>query len=61
MLGVARQTVYEWVATYASSEFEALATTLEALLDRYAADSEPVRAAYRRAMLLELGFFQAHA
>jgi thiaminase/transcriptional activator TenA len=50
----------EWVATYASSDFEALASTLESLLDRYASNSEGVRTAYRRAMELELAFFQAN-
>ena len=51
----------EWVATYASPDFEALASTLESLLGRYASNSEGVRTAYRRAMELELAFFQAHA
>jgi hypothetical protein len=37
--------------------FEALAATLEALLDRHAQDGPEVRRAYRRAMDLELGFF----
>ena len=50
----------EWVKTYADPEFEALALQLEALLDRHAGDSEAVRANYRRAMELELGFFAAH-
>ena len=50
----------EWVKTYADSGFEALAARLEALLDRHAADSAPVRANYRRAMELEYGFFDAN-
>lgn len=49
----------EWVATYAAPEFESLASTLEGLLDRYAADTVSVRSAYRRAMELELGFFES--
>jgi thiaminase/transcriptional activator TenA len=49
----------EWIATYSSDEFEALASTLEGLLNRYAADTPPVRAAYRRAMRLERAFFDA--
>lgn len=49
----------EWVDTYAAPEFEELAATLEGLLDRYAADTPAVRAAYRRAMRLEVGFFAA--
>ena len=47
----------EWVRTYADPGFEALAATLEALLDRHATDGPDVRRAYRRAMDLELGFF----
>lgn len=50
----------EWVKTYADPAFEALAAELEALLDRHAEDSETVRAHYRRAMELELGFFAAN-
>jgi thiaminase/transcriptional activator TenA len=49
----------EWVRTYASSESEALTERLEALLDRYARDTPAVRAAYRRAMQLEVAFFEA--
>jgi thiaminase/transcriptional activator TenA len=49
----------EWVRTYADPGFEALAARLEGLLDRYATDRPTVRAAYRRAMALELAFFGA--
>lgn len=49
----------EWVETYSAPEFEKLATTLEGLLDRYAQDGSSVRRAYRRAMHLEVGFFEA--
>lgn len=49
----------EWVDTYADPAFEELAATLEALLDRVAVDTPAVRRAYRRAMELELGFFDA--
>ncbi|GIJ43708.1 aminopyrimidine aminohydrolase [Virgisporangium aliadipatigenens] len=50
----------EWVDTYADPGFETLAATLEELLDRHAdPDSPRVRAAYRRAMELELAFFTA--
>ncbi|MGB3681664.1 MAG: TenA family protein [Rubrobacteraceae bacterium] len=49
----------EWVETYSDPEFEALAGRLEGLLDRYAEDTPAVRSAYRRAMDLELGFFEA--
>jgi thiaminase/transcriptional activator TenA len=48
---------HEWIETYASSEFEALAATLETLLNRHALDTPIVRNVYRRAMHLELGFF----
>ena len=52
----------EWVETYASADFESLAATLESLLDRYAtvAVTAAIETAYRRAMQLELGFFDAH-
>ncbi|MFN2523429.1 MAG: TenA family protein [Mycobacteriales bacterium] len=49
----------EWVRTYADVGFEHLAASLEALLDRHAQDTPEVRGAYRRAMDLELGFFDA--
>jgi len=49
----------EWVRTYAAPQFEALAATLERLLDRYAVDGPVVRTIYRRAMSLEVAFFDA--
>lgn len=49
----------EWVKTYADPSFEALAAGLEALLDLHAKDCDAVRAAYRRGMELEYGFFDA--
>jgi thiaminase/transcriptional activator TenA len=52
---------HEWIETYAAPEFESLAATLEALLERYAEDRPAVRSAYRRAMRLEVAFFSAHA
>lgn len=51
----------EWIRTYADPGFEALAATLEALLHRYAQDAPNVRVTYRRAMELELAFFEASA
>jgi thiaminase/transcriptional activator TenA len=51
----------EWVRTYAAPEFEALATRLENLLDRYAVDGSSVRTVYRRAMVLEVAFFESAA
>ncbi len=49
----------DWIRTYSSPEFERLADRLEALLNRYAHDTPPVRAAYHRAMRLEVTFFDA--
>jgi thiaminase (transcriptional activator TenA) len=49
----------EWIRTYASADFEALAARLEGLLDRYAAATPAVHTAYRRAMSLEVGFFES--
>lgn len=54
-------TYVEWIRTYADPEFEALAARLEGLLDRYADDTPDVRNAYRRAMVLELAFFEANS
>ncbi|SEL96441.1 thiaminase (transcriptional activator TenA) [Blastococcus sp. DSM 46786] len=49
----------EWVTTYADPGFEELAATLERLLDAVVGDGPAVRTAYRRAMRLELDFFDA--
>ncbi|MGI8910857.1 MAG: TenA family protein [Rubrobacteraceae bacterium] len=49
----------EWAETYAAPDFEALAAGLETLLDHYADDTSAVHGAYRRAMELELAFFEA--
>jgi thiaminase/transcriptional activator TenA len=49
----------EWVRTYADPGFQALATQLESLLDDHADDVPQVRAAYRRAMQLEVAFFNS--
>jgi thiaminase (transcriptional activator TenA) len=49
----------EWVQTYAEPDFEALAAQLEKLLDDEDEDSPAVKLAYRRAMRLELDFFDA--
>jgi thiaminase/transcriptional activator TenA len=51
----------EWIKAYSSPDFAALAARLESLLNRYAADKPSVHDRYRRAMELELGFFDAHA
>ena len=49
----------EWVETYSAPEVDALASRLEQLLDRYGGDPERLAWLYRRAMELELAFFQA--
>ena len=57
----------EWIDTYSDPGFGELATTLEALLDRYAGRLEggyekrmdEIRQLYVRAMELELAFFSA--
>jgi thiaminase/transcriptional activator TenA len=51
----------EWVMTYSSPEFEALARRLEGLLDRYGGDHDRLAGLYHRAMELELRFFDAAA
>jgi thiaminase/transcriptional activator TenA len=48
-----------WVQTYADPGFEEVAALLERLLNRLGDDSPAIRAAYRRAMRLELQFFTA--
>jgi len=58
--GVSEDNPYtEWIETYADPGFEALAAKLEDLLNRYASDAPAIRATYRRAMTLELAFFEA--
>lgn len=49
----------EWIATYSSPEFAALAGRLEGLLDDAGEDTPAVRDAYRYAMQCELDFFAA--
>ena len=48
-----------WVKTYSSPDLEALAARLEALLDRYRGEPARLAELYRRAMELELAFFEA--
>ncbi|MEX1316389.1 MAG: TenA family protein [Synechococcaceae cyanobacterium] len=50
----------DWIDTYADPAFEALALRLEQLLDRLARPGSAVEHIYRRAMELELAFFEAH-
>lgn len=49
----------EWVQTYADPGFGNLASALEGLLDQHAEDGPAVRRAYRRAMRLEVEFFDS--
>jgi thiaminase/transcriptional activator TenA len=58
--GIAADSPYQsWVAAYADPAFGHLADQLEALLDAHGTDTPAVRAAYQRAMRLELAFFDA--
>ena len=58
--GIAADSPYDsWVAAYSDPAFGHLADQLEELLDAHATDTPTVRAAYRRAMQLELAFFDA--
>ncbi len=49
----------EWVETYSSRDLEALASRLDGLLDRFGGEPGRLEQLYRRAMELELAFFQA--
>ncbi|KUI06246.1 TenA family transcriptional regulator [Mycolicibacterium acapulense] len=49
----------QWVQTYADPGFDEVASLLERLLDQQAVDVSAARVAYRRAMRLELAFFDA--
>ncbi|MGV0719753.1 TenA family protein [Mycolicibacterium elephantis] len=49
----------QWVETYADPGFDEVAALLEKLLDQHVDDLTAARAAYRRAMRLELAFFDA--
>lgn len=55
-----RNPYQEWINTYSDPGFDDLAGTLERLLDHYAIDEDSVSGPYRRAMELELAFFQSH-
>src|SRR4029079_3995623 len=49
----------EWINPYADPEFDSLAATVEHLLDAYSSDVDRERIIYRRAMRMELDFFEA--
>ena len=49
----------EWVMTYSSARFEALARRLEGLLDRYGGDHDRLAVLYQQALELEVRFFDA--
>jgi thiaminase/transcriptional activator TenA len=53
------ETFADWINTYADPEFGSLAATLEHILDVYSSDVDRERITYRRAMRLELDFFEA--
>ena len=57
--GIPEHAYKDWIATYSSDEFEPLATQLEALVDKYADESELIRSTYRYAMVCERDFFQS--
>ena len=57
--GIPNHQYREWIGTYSSTEFEALAASLEEALDRLASDTPSVHKAYAHAMRLELTFFDA--
>jgi thiaminase/transcriptional activator TenA len=57
LAGTVEDLYREWVDTYAAPEFEELAATLEGLLDRYVVDAGAAGRVYRRAMQLEVAFF----
>jgi thiaminase/transcriptional activator TenA len=59
LAGGASDTYAEWVTTYADPAFEELTRTLERLLDSHADDTAVVHETYRRAMQLEVAFFEA--
>ncbi|MGB5149947.1 MAG: TenA family protein [Mycobacterium sp.] len=49
----------QWVQTYADPGFDEIAALLERLLDQHGEGTPTIRHAYRRAMRLELAFFDA--
>lgn len=57
--GARASTYGDWIATYSSPEFAALARRLEVLTDRYAVPGPRTAAAYRYAMECEHDFFTA--
>jgi thiaminase (transcriptional activator TenA) len=60
-VGAPEHAYSDWINTYADPGFEQLTQQLESLLNRLAAADTPVANTYRRAMELELAFFNAHA
>jgi thiaminase/transcriptional activator TenA len=57
--GVPDHAYADWIRTYSSAEFAALAGRLEELTDRYGAATPLVQTTYRYAMECELAFFAA--
>jgi len=56
---VAGNPYQDWIAAYSGSDFQALVTHLESLLDSMVDDSPAARDAYAYAMQCELNFFSA--
>lgn len=56
---VAGNPYQQWITTYSGSDFHALVTRVESLLDSMAEDTPAVRDAYAYAMRCELNFFSA--
>ena len=56
---VASNPYQQWITTYSGSDFQALVTRVESLLDSMAEDTPAVRDAYAYAMRCELNFFSA--
>ncbi len=57
--GIPDHAYADWIRTYSSEEFEALARRLEDLADRYAGNTPLAQQVYRYAMVCERDFFQA--
>lgn len=57
--GVFEHQYSEWIRTYSSSEFAALAEQLNRLIEQYAHPTPTVYSTYRYAMQCEIDFFQS--
>lgn len=57
--GMGEHQYSDWIRTYSDPQFEQLAQTLEAFVDRYAIASPQTRSTYRYALFCERDFFSA--